>query len=131
MTLGDLINAIVRHQGWKADKDGSLFSLAVPQDGGRHQVVSVSEFADEGEPMVRYTTRIGKAARLEGSRLRAALELNSRLPHGCLAVESDHLVLTETRPLGTTTPETSGNAIRYIARQADSYEKLIFGTDIH
>jgi hypothetical protein len=131
MTLGDLINALAGQQGWTTTKEGPRFTLAVPQGAERHQVVAVSEFTDNGEAMVRYTTRIGKATGLEGPRLRAALELNSRLPHGCLAVEGDHLVLTETRPLGTTTPETSGIAIRYIARQADSYEKLIFGTDIH
>jgi hypothetical protein len=61
--------------------------------------------------MVRFTTRIGRADRLEPSRLRAALEVNHRMPVGCLAIEGDFLVLTETRPLRTTTPETSGEAV--------------------
>jgi hypothetical protein len=81
--------------------------------------------------MLRFTTQIGPVDRLESTRLRSALELNFRLPHGCLAVDGAHLVMTNTRPLKTTTPETSGAVIEFIARQADQYEKLIFQTDVH
>ncbi len=49
----------------------------------------------------------------------------------CLAVDGGHLVMTDTRPLKTTTPQTSGDAIEFIARQADQYEKMIFQTDVH
>jgi hypothetical protein len=81
--------------------------------------------------MVRFTTRIGNVLKLDGGRLRAALEVNFRLPYGCLAADGDQLVLTETRPLRTTTAESSGEAVEFIARQADAYEKFIFGTDVH
>lgn len=131
MTLRTLVDGIVLAQGWKAAEDRGCFSLSVPQDRDRHQSVTLVEFKDDNEPMVRYTTQIGKADALVPPRLRSALELNSSLPHGCLAVADGHLVLTLTRPLRTTTAETSGDAIRFIARQADMYEKLIFGTDIH
>lgn len=131
MTLRELVEGIARHRGWKSNEERGGASLSVPQGRERSQVVMVSEFQDDGVTMVRFTTRIGKVGTLEGPRLRAALELNLRLPHGCLAVDGDHLVMTETRPLRTTTPETSGDAIHFIARQADTYEKLIFGTDVH
>jgi hypothetical protein len=39
--------------------------------------------------------------------------------------------MTETRPLRTTTPETAGDALAFLARQADQYEELIFRTDSH
>jgi hypothetical protein len=40
-------------------------------------------------------------------------------------------VMTETRPLQTSTPETAGDALEFLARQADQYEKLIYKTDVH
>jgi hypothetical protein len=38
--------------------------------------------------------------------------------------------MTDTRPLGTTTPQSSGEAIAVLAAQADRYERMIFGTDV-
>ena len=131
MTLRELVETIARERGWTSGSENGLISLSIPLGSQRRQGVTVVEFKDEGEVMIRFTTRIGPVGSLESPRLRAALELNVRLPHGCLAVEGDHLVMTDTRPLRTTTSKSSGDAIHYIARQADVYEKSIFGTDIH
>lgn len=131
MTLNDLVESVSKLKGWKTVSGAGPIALSIPQSAGRRQVVSLSEFKDDGQAMVRFTTRIGSAENLEPRRLRSALELNIRLPHGCLAVEAGDLVLTETRPLKTTTAETSGDAIEFLARQADQYENLIFKTDVH
>jgi len=131
MTLRELVDTIARERGWKAGAERSQASLFIPQGTTRQQIVTVTEFTDGGEAMVRFTTRIGPVGRLEDPRLRAALELNFRLPYGSIAVDGDHLVMTETRPLRTTTSKSSGDAIGYIAQQADTYEKSIFGTDVH
>jgi hypothetical protein len=131
MTLRELVAAIARERGWKSGEEAGRLSLVVPQGSGRHQVVAVSEFQNGGETLVRYTTRVGNLGTLKEARLRAALELNFRLAHGCLASDGESLVLTETRPLATTTPATSGDAVEFIARQADTYEKHIMGTDVH
>jgi hypothetical protein len=131
MTLRELIDGVTRLKGWEilSQEEGRGFN--VPQAAGRHQFVALSEFKDEAHPMVRFTTRIGPIDRLESTRLRSALEVNLRLPHGCLAADGVHLVMTGTRPLGTTTPQTTADAIQFIAHQADQYEKLIFKTDVH
>jgi hypothetical protein len=131
MTLNEFIEAVSKQKGWKSLSDRGGLGFEVPQTGDRKQFVAVSEFKDENRPMVRFTTQIGPADRLDPKRLRSALELNAHLPHGCLAVDAGHLVMTDTRPLQTTTPETSGKVIEFIARQADQYEKLIFQTDVH
>jgi len=131
MTLNEFIEAVTKLKGWKSVTERGSLGFEVPQADSRKQFVAVSEFRDESQPMVRFTTRIGPADRLDPKRLRSALELNSHLPHGCLAVDAGHLVMTNTRPLKTTTPETSGKVIEFIARQADQYEKLIFQTDVH
>jgi hypothetical protein len=131
MTLNELVDSVSKLKGWKAVSDQGIASLSIPQAGNRKQIVAVTQFKDEGRAMVRFTTRIGKTDRLEESRLRSALKLNLRMPHGCLAVDGTHLVMTETRPLRTTTPETTGDALEFLARQADQYEKLIYKTDVH
>lgn len=131
MTLKELIDAVAKLKGWKSLTEQGSLGFDVPQAGNRKQFVSASEFKDDGQPMVRFTTRIGPVDRLESGRMRSALELNFRLPHGCLAVDGGHLVMTDTLPLKTTTPESSGSVVEFIARQADQYEKLIYQTDVH
>jgi hypothetical protein len=131
MTLKELIDAVSKLKGWKVATEEGSSGFNVPQAGNRHQFVGLAEFRDDGHPMVRFTTRIGPVDRLESTRLRSALELNHRLPHGCLAIDGVHLVMTGTRPLQTTTPQTTADAIQFIAHQADQYEKLIFKTDVH
>jgi len=131
MTLRELVDAICKKEKWGKEADGKGFLLTVPQDGGRTQRVHVFEFKDEGAPHVRFTSVVGAADGLDAARLKGALELNYRLPHGSLALDGHSLVMTVTRPLGTTTAATSAAAMRYIAKQADTYEKFIFKTDVH
>jgi hypothetical protein len=131
MTLNELVDAVSRLKGWKTVNDQGVLSLAIPQSGNRKQLVAVTRFKDEALEMVRFTTRIGKTDQLNDARLRSALKLNLRMPHGCLAVDGTELVMTETRPLQTSTPETTGEALEFIARQADQYEQLIYKTDVH
>ena len=131
MTLNELVESVSKLRGWKTTNDQDGVSLSIPQADNRKQAVVVSEFKDEGQAMLRFTTRIGKTDRLEAARMRTALKLNLRMPHGCLAVDGTQLVMTETRPLKTSTPETTGDALEFLARQADQYEKLIYKTDVH
>jgi hypothetical protein len=131
MTLKELIESVAKLRGWKTVSDQGVLSLSIPQAGNRNQTIAVAEFKDEGQAILRFTTRIGGADLLEPDRLRSALQLNLRLPHGCLALDGTQLVMTATRPLKTSTPETTGDALEFIARQADTYEKLIYKTDVH
>jgi len=131
MKLKDLVQSISSAEKWSAEADGAAFTITVAISAKRSQKVVVTEFKDQGTAHVRFTSRVGPASSLDAARCRAALELNARLPHGSLALADGQLVLTETRPLETTTPATSGAAIRFIARQADLYEETIYGTDVH
>ena len=131
MNLRELISSISRSQGWEMSDEGDMSLLDLALEDGRHQKVRCDAFRDDGHEMARFTSRIGSASELDLGRCRKALEVNARLPHGCLAIMGDYLVVTETRPLGTTTPESSARAIGAIARLADTYEKYIYGTDDH
>ena len=131
LTLGDLVAQMCKAEGWTSTQAGSSWEIEIPQPKDRKQAVSAAQFQDGADPMVRYLSRIGSADKIDDQRTRMALELNSKLPHGCLAIENGYLVFTETRPLRTTTPESSAVAVRYLAKQADMYERLIYGEDAH
>jgi hypothetical protein len=131
MTLRELTSAIVKERGWASRPEGARVILTILLPDGRFQDVAASEFKDGDDPAVRFTSVIGKADILDAHRLKSALELNSRLATGCLAIEAGELVMTDTRPLRTTTPKSSGHAAEYLAAQADKYERLIYGTDSH
>ena len=131
MTLRELTKAIVKERGWASKPDGSRVLLTILLPDGRMQDVAVSDFKDGADPVVRFTSVIGKADVLDAHRLKSALELNIRLTTGCLAIEAGQLVMTDTRPLRTTTSKSSAQAAEYLAAQADKYERLIYGTDTH
>lgn len=131
MTLKELLQDVSKLKGWKTDPSREGPGFDVPQGSKRWQFVAADEFKDGAQAMVRFTTRIGAAEKLEAGRLRSALELNYRLPHGCLAVEGGHLVMTDTRPLAGLTTDAASTVVEFIARHADQYEKLIFQTDVH
>ena len=131
MTLRELTGAIVKERGWASRPDGARVILTILLPDDRMQDVAVSDFKEGENPYVRFTSAIGDAGILDARRLHSALELNGRLVQGCLAIQDGELVMTDTRPLRTTTPKTSGDAAEYLAAQADKYERLIYGTDTH
>lgn len=131
MTLDDLVARMCKAQHWTSSQSGPGWAIEVPQPKGRNQTVYASLFMDDSTAMVRYLSMIGDADSIDGQRSKMALELNSKMPHGCLAIHSGHLVVTDTRPLNTTTPETSAVAVKYLAHQGDTYERLIYASDKH
>lgn len=128
MTLNDLAKAAAA-RGWKT-VPGKPLIVELPLDGGRHQAVRVEEFRDGSALLLRMTSAIGSADTLDPRRLRSALELNARMPQGCLAISEGQLAMTDTRPAGES-DESLLTVLAFIARQSDSYEKLIYGTDTH
>lgn len=86
MTLNELIESDSRLKNWKIISEDGIPGFFIPQAGHRGQFVSVAEFRDESQPIVRLTTRIGPADRLEPNPPSSAPELNLRLAHGFLAL---------------------------------------------
>src|SRR5882672_10785391 len=104
MTLDDLVAKMCKAESWTSATAGEGWSIEIPQPKGRKQKVFAVSFKDGADSMVRYTSMIGDAGSVDDRRARMALELNAKMPHGCLAIEGGHLMVTETRPLKTTTP---------------------------
>lgn len=129
MSLDELVAAICKIGSWPFEAAGAGWVLEIPQPEQRKQRVFVTTFMDGGAAMVRFTSRVGDADKIDGDRAKMALELNFKMPHGSMATDRGLLVLTDTRPLRTTTPESSVQVIRYIAKQADTYEHTLYGGD--
>jgi hypothetical protein len=130
-TLDDLVAKMCKAEHWASERAGIGWGFEIPQPKDRKQKVYAVIFEDNHEELVRYTSMIGPADKIDNQRSKMALELNAKMPHGCLAIEGGHLIVTATRPMKTTTPETSAAVVKYLAKQADTYERLIFASDQH
>jgi hypothetical protein len=129
MSLGDLVARMCRLENWSHEPAGDGFVIDVPQLEKRNQRVFATTFMNGTDAIVRFTSKVGDSGKIDGDRAKSALQLNFKMPHGCMAIDREILVFTDTAPLRLTTPEASGQVVRYIAKQADVYEKLLFGAD--
>jgi len=68
---------------------------------------------------------------MHGDRLATALNINFGLPHGCLAVKDDMLVMVDTQILADADAGEVLAAVGYLAETADYYERTMFGPDSH
>lgn len=126
-TFGSLCRRICEQQGWELKPDGVQVRFA----DGRHQVVSLEFFEHEEEELVRIFTTIGRTDSLTAERLSLALSINARLAHGALAVKNDALIMTDTLMLKDAGSAEIEASLAYLAKTADYYEKMLFGTDEH
>ncbi len=127
--LEDFIAQAAIDGAWEMGDGSSPAAVLIPQSDGRNQRVFVLEFEVENAARIRVTSVIGPAGD-STTRLRSALSLNLNLPEGAIALDGEKLVLTETLLLTTTTPETFAAAIRFVATNADRYERILFKTDV-
>jgi hypothetical protein len=131
MTVDELIAALGAEIKFESryDKDNEEWVLDVHLEGGRNQEMRLFPFEDGGRQMVRFVTAIGSADNFSQQKLRSALELNASLLYGALAIFEGQVVLTDSVPLGRADTAEASDALRYIARMADAYEKMLFGLD--
>ena len=129
VTLEALVAGICKTASWPFEAAGDGWVIEIPQPEKRRQRVFATLFMDGATAMVRFTSRVGDSGKIDGERAKSALEFNFKMPHGSLATDRGLLVLTDTRPLQTTTPEASILVIRFIAKQADTFERTMYGSD--
>jgi hypothetical protein len=120
-----VLKQVCRERSWELLPSG----VQVSWPNGRRQLVELEFFQFKDEDLVRLRTTIGELEELSPTRLKIALHINADLAHGCLAVKSDHLVMTDTLMLRDAGYREVEASISYLAETADHYEKTIFGTD--
>jgi hypothetical protein len=99
--------------------------------GGRHQLVRLEFFEYEMEELVRFSSTIGSVESLSRERLMTALRVNADLAHGGLAIIDDELCLVDTLLIEGADSQAVAASIEYLAKSADEYERVIYGTDEH
>jgi hypothetical protein len=118
---------VCKREGWK--RSGTAANVPLP--GGRHQVVGADVLAIDGEEFMRLHTRVGEAKVLNEARLLAALRMNARLRCGAISILDNDLALVDIVPLRDARAEAVRASIRHLARQADDFERALFGRDVH
>ena len=127
MTMPDVFKTVCDKNSWTLE----AARADIPIAGGRRQGVVVELFDHEKEKMARIYSNVGPAGDLSETRLRAALGINYRLPHGALAIREDHLVMSDTFLIREADADEVEHSMRSLAETADKYERLIYGTDQH
>jgi hypothetical protein len=125
--FADACRQVCEAQNWELLPTG----IVVRWGDGRHQLVSLEHFEFEREELVRLSSRIGEAHGIGLEQLQLALETNARLAHGALAIIDRHLCMTDTLIVASADSAHIAAAVEYLARQADEYERTVFGTDEH
>jgi len=123
--FAQILQRVCRERGWELLPSG----VQVSWPNGRRQLVEVKFFQFQREELVRLYTTIGDVERMGAVRLMVALRINAELAHGCLAVNDDDLVMTDTLMLRDADSAEIEASIAYLAETADHYEQTIFGTD--
>jgi hypothetical protein len=131
VTVDELITALGSEISFesKYDQENEEWVLDVHLEGGRNQEMRLFAFEEGGRQMVRFLTGIGSASEFSSGRMRSALELNASLLYGALAIFEGNIVLTASAPLNRPDATEATDAIRYMTRMADAYEKILFGLD--
>ena len=120
-----VIHTACEAAGWNLRED----SVYVPLPEGRHQILHVRRFEEDGEHLVRVHTAIAPADVLNERRLAAALRLIAGMRYGAFAVLEDELVICDTFTERHTTSEEARRSMAYIASRADDYERSILHVD--
>jgi len=130
MTIQELAALIRKERDtWSFEETDLYVVVTMRLDDGRQHKVKLTQFRHDNVAYVRFTAGIGSAEQMEIARASSALALNAHLAFGAVAIQSNELVLTETQPLGTITPQLAVLITSYLAQQADRYEAAMFHTD--
>jgi hypothetical protein len=127
LAFAELCRQVCNAHNWELLPTG----VVVRWGDGRHQLVGLEIFEFEREELVRLSTTIGEMEQLSRDQLTVALKTNAKLAHGALAIKNDQLCMIDTLLISDTGAGELGAAIEYLAREADEYERAIYGTDDH
>lgn len=132
MSLSDVIQAVCKEKGHEAMEGDGGTIVRVMTGPNRYQNVTVKLVTIKGAEFVKLVTGIGPVSGMNAERLRSALSVNYHLPYGHIAIdENENMVLCEVIPSGSLNSGTLSSTLEYIAKNADTYEKMIFGTDVY
>jgi serine/threonine-protein kinase len=133
-SLESLAREAVAETGVQLEGSGDQFVAKVPLEGGRFQRVCL-EIADDSGSSDQVITLYSVCAPIDSRYFRRALELNSRIPHGSIAIQNvrgePHFVMSNSYPRNTCDPEEIRRSLFTIAKYADEWEQRLTGRDVN
>jgi hypothetical protein len=130
LTVEDLINALSRElkfdSRYNSEDEEWVLDLELPAK--RKQELTVRTLEEDGVQFVRFFTGVGRTEQFSQQKIITAMELNSSLLYGAIAIYEGSIVITEAVPLDRELKEIV-QVVGYITRMADAYEKMLFGVD--
>jgi len=131
-SLASLLREALGGAGVRWSGSGNHFEVVVHLETGRSQRVRV-EATQSGRLVDRLVRIYSVCAPLNPSFFRRALELNSVVPHGSIALENvdgvPHFVMVNAYPRGSCDAVSIRRSVLDIARWADHVEKTLTGRD--
>jgi hypothetical protein len=121
----ETVQAICEAKGWSHTNG----QVQVAIEGGRTQTVSVEQVREGGDEFVRLASVIGPSATLDLRRTTAALRLNANLRVGAFAIIGEQFAVVDSISLADADRETLEHAMAFLAKTADRYEQVVYGTD--
>jgi len=125
MSLPAVFQKVCEKNGWSQNE----YEVALDLGSGRKQKVAFEPFVHDKDQMARIYSIVGDANILSETQLRSALGINNGLAHGALAIRSGELVVADTFLMGDADEGEVEGSIRFLAKTADRYEKVLFGGD--
>lgn len=119
------VEAICNTNGWS--RTGS--QVQVPIEGGRTQTVGVEQVREGDDEFIRLASVIGPSATLDLRRTTAALRLNANLRVGAFAIMGEQFAIVDTVSLADADQATLEHSMAFLAKTADRYEQVVYGTD--
>lgn len=113
---------------FKFSDDEEEWEIEISLEEERKQIIRAYMFQEMDQDMLRIYSSVGEKKKFTDNQLISTLELNISLLYGAFALFAGDLVLTTTIP-ATFSKEKAAVIIRYIARMADSYERMNIGLD--
>ena len=115
----NLFDQACRSNGWVFGQDKGEMVLGVTQQDGTQVSVVINEFNDStGQFAIRLWAPVAPADKVPPDQ---ALQVNSALPHGCLANKDGQIIMTVTRILNMTNQADLTNLVQVISYYAHFY----------
>lgn len=115
----NVMDQICRSSGWVLGQDKGDMVLGIPQQDGSQISVVVNEFTDStGQFAIRLWAPVAPMDKVPPEQ---AMQVNSQLPHGCLADKDGHCVMTVTRVLNLTNQADLTNLLQVLSYYAHFY----------
>lgn len=126
-TFENMLMQVTQPRGWQTTRtpQGQI-AIVVPVEAGRTQTVYVTYGRDSEQSTLAFFWSVCAEINVIRDPM-AILRANYNLSYGAYVIKDQHLVIQDGLYLGGIDPNTIAKTVWHIAKNADGYEKAIYG----